>query len=74
MSKKLCVLLQNQVLLTAAESRLAEATKEYDMMLESKQLELSRHLKELSQRNDQVLSPTNLSDLPKICSTTSVNE
>lgn len=42
--------------MTAAESRLAEAKKQYDLMLESKQLELSRHLKELSQRNDQVLA------------------
>ena len=41
-------------MLTAAESKLVEARKQYDMMLESKQLELSRHLKEISQRNDQV--------------------
>lgn len=47
---------ENQVLLTAAESRLAEASKQYDVMLESKQLELSRHLKELSQRNDQAIN------------------
>ncbi|PON61551.1 Synaptonemal complex protein [Parasponia andersonii] len=47
---------ENQVLLTAAESRLAEARKQYDVMLESKQLELSRHLKELSQRNDQAIN------------------
>ncbi|EXB71054.1 hypothetical protein L484_004189 [Morus notabilis] len=46
----------NQVLLTAAESRLAEARKQYDVMLESKQLELSRHLKDLSQRNDQAIN------------------
>lgn len=39
----------------AAECKLAEAKKQYDMMLEGKQLELSKHLKELSQRNDQVL-------------------
>ncbi|XP_072989861.1 synaptonemal complex protein ZEP1-like isoform X2 [Typha latifolia] len=45
--------LQIQVSLTAAESRLTEAKKQYDLMLEGKQLELSRHLKELSQRNDQ---------------------
>ncbi|KAF4365660.1 hypothetical protein F8388_007493, partial [Cannabis sativa] len=44
---------KNQVLLATAESRLAKARKQYDVMLESKQLELSRHLKELSQRNDQ---------------------
>ncbi|KAI8000876.1 Synaptonemal complex protein 2 [Camellia lanceoleosa] len=30
-----------------------DAKKQYDLMLESKQLELSRHLKELSQKNDQ---------------------
>uniref|UniRef100_A0A803NMB9 Synaptonemal complex protein 1 n=1 Tax=Cannabis sativa TaxID=3483 RepID=A0A803NMB9_CANSA len=46
----------NQVLLATAESRLAEARKQYDVMLESKQLELSRHLKELSQRNDQAIN------------------
>lgn len=51
-----CTLLQNQAQLTAAESRLSEAKKQYDLMLESKQLELSRHLKEISQRNDQVFS------------------
>lgn len=50
--------MQNQVLLTAAENRLVEARKQYDVMLESKQLELSRHLKDLSQRNDQVLPLT----------------
>ncbi|XP_072971144.1 synaptonemal complex protein ZEP1-like isoform X2 [Typha angustifolia] len=48
--------LQIQVSLTAAESRLAEAKKQYDLMLEGKQLELSRHLKELSQRNDQAIN------------------
>ncbi|KAB1204072.1 Synaptonemal complex protein 1 [Morella rubra] len=47
---------ENQVLLTAAESKLAEAKKQYDQMLESKQLELSRHLKELSLRNDQAIN------------------
>ncbi|KAE8056901.1 hypothetical protein FH972_013633 [Carpinus fangiana] len=47
---------ENQVLLTAAESKLADAKKQYDQMLESKQLELSRHLKELSQRNDQAIN------------------
>lgn len=49
------MVLQNHTFLTAAESRLTEAKKQYDLMLESKQLELSRHLKDLSQRNDQVL-------------------
>ena len=41
-------------LLVSAESKLSEAQKQYDAMLESKQSELSRHLKEISQRNDQV--------------------
>ncbi|CAN4092485.1 unnamed protein product [Withania somnifera] len=39
----------------AAESKLAESKKQYDQMLESKQLELSRHLRELSQKNDQAI-------------------
>lgn len=46
---------QIQALLAATECKLAEARKQYDLMLEGKQLELSKHLKELSQRNDQVL-------------------
>ncbi|KAK4352406.1 hypothetical protein RND71_027924 [Anisodus tanguticus] len=45
-----------QVSLLAAESNLAESKKQYDQMLESKQLELSRHLKELSQKNDQAIN------------------
>lgn len=48
------MLLQNQELLAAADNKLAELRKEYDVMLESKQIELSRHLKELSHKNDQV--------------------
>lgn len=52
------VLFQIQALLAAHESKLAEAKKQYDLMLESKQSELSRHLKEISQRNDQVISFT----------------
>ena len=47
--------LQNLSLLTAVESKLSEAKKQYDQMVENKQLELSRHLREISQRNDQVL-------------------
>ncbi|XP_044478379.1 synaptonemal complex protein 2-like isoform X2 [Mangifera indica] len=47
---------ENLDLLTAADSKLAEAKKQYDLMLESKQLELSRHLKEISQRNDQAIN------------------
>lgn len=42
--------------LADTESKLQEAKKEYDHMLESKHLELSKHLKEISQRNDQVFS------------------
>ncbi|XAR62159.1 hypothetical protein NMG60_11016800 [Bertholletia excelsa] len=44
------------VSLTDAESKLDESKKQYDLMLESKQLELSRHLKELSQKNDQAIN------------------
>ncbi|OAY67794.1 Synaptonemal complex protein ZEP1 [Ananas comosus] len=47
---------QIQASLMAAECKLAEAKKQYDMMLEGKQLELSKHLKELSQRNDQAIN------------------
>ncbi|XP_002513917.2 synaptonemal complex protein 2 isoform X1 [Ricinus communis] len=47
---------ESQALLTAAESKLTEAKKQYDMMLESKQMELSKHLKEISQRNDQAIN------------------
>ncbi|KAK4348956.1 hypothetical protein RND71_031711 [Anisodus tanguticus] len=45
-----------QASLLAAESNLAESKKQYDQMLASKQLELSRHLKELSQKNDQAIN------------------
>ncbi|XP_039049818.1 synaptonemal complex protein 2-like [Hibiscus syriacus] len=47
---------ENQAILETAESKLVEARKQYDVMLESKQLELSRHLKEISQRNDQAIN------------------
>ncbi|KAK9930531.1 hypothetical protein M0R45_027568 [Rubus argutus] len=47
---------ENRALLTAAETRLVEDKKQYDLMLESKQLELSRHLKDISQRNDQAIN------------------
>ncbi|CAH8356137.1 unnamed protein product [Eruca vesicaria subsp. sativa] len=43
-------------LLAAAETKLLEANKQHALMLENKQLELSRHLKELSQRNDQAIN------------------
>ncbi|KNA22144.1 hypothetical protein SOVF_036680 isoform A [Spinacia oleracea] len=42
--------------LVTAEGKLGEAKKQYDAMLESKQSELSRHLKEISQRNDQAIN------------------
>ncbi|KAI4372568.1 hypothetical protein MLD38_010781 [Melastoma candidum] len=42
--------------MTATESRLAESKKQYDIMLGSKEMELSRHLKELSQRNDNAIN------------------
>ncbi|MCL7040848.1 hypothetical protein MKW94_013973 [Papaver nudicaule] len=45
-----------QASLAAAESTLSETKKQYDLMLESKQLELSKHLKEISQRNDQAVN------------------
>ncbi|XP_071698726.1 synaptonemal complex protein 1-like [Rutidosis leptorrhynchoides] len=43
-------------LLVEAEGNLTEAKKQYDQMLNSKQIELSRHLKEISQRNDQAIN------------------
>ncbi|KAL1543873.1 synaptonemal complex protein 1-like isoform X4 [Salvia divinorum] len=42
--------------LVDTESKLQEAKKEYNHMLESKHLELSKHLKEISQRNDQAIN------------------
>ncbi|GMH31388.1 hypothetical protein Nepgr_033231 [Nepenthes gracilis] len=45
-----------QALLLAAESKVDEVKKQYDAMLDSKQAELSRHLKEISQRNDQAIN------------------
>ncbi|KAK8466854.1 hypothetical protein PHAVU_008G173500 [Phaseolus vulgaris] len=47
---------ENISLLNAVESKLSEARKQYDQMVENKQLELSRHLKEISQRNDQAIN------------------
>ncbi|KAH0853646.1 hypothetical protein HID58_093018 [Brassica napus] len=47
---------EDKELLAAAETKLLEAKKQYDLMLENKQMELSRHLKELSQRNDQAIN------------------
>lgn len=46
---------QVQESLVSAEMKLSEAKKQYDLMLEGKKLELSKHLKDLSQKNDQVL-------------------
>lgn len=45
-----------EALLATTESKLGEAKKQYDAMLDSKQSELSRHLKEISQRNDQAIN------------------
>ncbi|MQL81909.1 hypothetical protein Taro_014370 [Colocasia esculenta] len=45
-----------QASLASAECGLREAKKQYDLMLETKQLELSRHLKEISLRNDQAIN------------------
>ncbi|KAI4337699.1 hypothetical protein L6164_016083 [Bauhinia variegata] len=47
---------ENQLSLTDAENKLLEAKKQYELMVENKQLELSRHLKEISQRNDQAIN------------------
>lgn len=46
---------QVQESLVSAEMKLREAKKQYDLMLGGKKLELSKHLKDLSQKNDQVL-------------------
>ncbi|KAL5705256.1 hypothetical protein ACHQM5_023585 [Ranunculus cassubicifolius] len=45
-----------QTSLALAENTLTEAKKQYDLMLESKQMELSKHLKEISLRNDQAIN------------------
>ncbi|XP_050904993.1 synaptonemal complex protein 1 [Lathyrus oleraceus] len=47
---------ENRSLLTASESKLAEARNQYNQMVEDKKLELSKHLKEISQRNDQAIN------------------
>ncbi|KAI3513699.1 hypothetical protein L1887_21038 [Cichorium endivia] len=49
-------LAEAQKLVVESEGKLAEAKKQYNQMLESKQLELSRHLKEISQKNDQAFN------------------
>ncbi|XP_006652351.1 synaptonemal complex protein ZEP1 [Oryza brachyantha] len=48
--------LQVQASLAATESQLTEAKKRYDTMLEGKKIELSKHLKELSLKNDQAIN------------------
>ncbi|KAL6845727.1 hypothetical protein ACP4OV_024302 [Aristida adscensionis] len=48
--------LQIEASLTATECQLVEAKKQYDLMLEGKQIELSKHLKELSLKNDQAIN------------------
>ncbi|KAM0045842.1 hypothetical protein Hdeb2414_s0009g00308721 [Helianthus debilis subsp. tardiflorus] len=45
-----------QKLFIEAEGNLKEAKKKYDDMLRSKQLELSKHLREISQKNDQAIN------------------
>ncbi|XP_076881372.1 synaptonemal complex protein 1-like [Bidens hawaiensis] len=45
-----------QKLFVEAEGNVAESKKQYDEMLRSKQLELSKHLKEISQKNDQAIN------------------
>jgi hypothetical protein len=47
--------MQVEASLAATECQLIEAKKQYDLMLEGKQVELSKHLIELSLKNDQVL-------------------
>ncbi|KAJ0256599.1 hypothetical protein HA466_0095340 [Hirschfeldia incana] len=47
---------EDKELLAAAETKLVEAKKQYTLMLENKQLELSKQVKELSQRNDQAIN------------------
>ncbi|CAN1345794.1 Synaptonemal complex protein 1 [Linum perenne] len=47
---------ENQASLTTAESRLVEVRKQCEIMLDSKQLELSKHLQEISTRNDQAIT------------------
>ncbi|KZV35122.1 Myosin heavy chain-related protein [Dorcoceras hygrometricum] len=42
--------------LADAGNNLEEAKNQYDQLLESKQLELSKHLKEISHRNDQAIN------------------
>ncbi|KAG6468286.1 hypothetical protein ZIOFF_072910 [Zingiber officinale] len=53
---------QVQESLVSAEIKLSEAKKQYDLMLEGKKLELSKHLKDLSLKNDQAIS-----DIRKNC-------
>ncbi|XP_062186272.1 synaptonemal complex protein ZEP1-like [Phragmites australis] len=48
--------LQVEASLAAIECQLTEAKKQYDLMLEGKQIELSKHLKELSLKNDQAIN------------------
>ncbi|KAG8082174.1 hypothetical protein GUJ93_ZPchr0014g47544 [Zizania palustris] len=48
--------LQAQASLAATECQLSEAKKKYDLMLEGKKIELSKHLKELSLKNDQAIN------------------
>ncbi|KAK9096643.1 hypothetical protein Sjap_022140 [Stephania japonica] len=45
-----------QASLIASRVELEEAKKQQSLMMESKQLELTKHLKEISQRNDQAIN------------------
>ncbi|KAK1263435.1 Synaptonemal complex protein 1 [Acorus gramineus] len=47
---------QIQASLAAAECKISEATKQFDLIMEGKQLELTKHLKEISQKNDQAIN------------------
>ncbi|KAK3144682.1 hypothetical protein QOZ80_4AG0316300 [Eleusine coracana subsp. coracana] len=48
--------LQVEASLVATECQLIEAKKQYDLMLEGKQIELSKHLVDLSLKNDQAIN------------------
>lgn len=45
-----------QASLVVAESNLKEVGLQHELSLQGKDLELSKHLNEISQRNDQVVS------------------
>ncbi|KAK1287748.1 Synaptonemal complex protein 2 [Acorus calamus] len=45
-----------QASLATAECKISEATKQFNLIMEGKQLELTKHLKEISQKNDQAIN------------------